>query len=161
MKIPLVLNGKDVVVDVPPEKRLVDVLREDLGLLETKARCYRGECGFCSVLLDNQVQLSCIIPIFSARNATIVTMEGFKRTKDFSDIIKGFKTARYQPCEYCLSGRIFLIHDLLQRTPYPIETEIVELSNANLCRCSDLNTFIDAVISAAKYRRERSNERKK
>ena len=161
MRIPFSINGKNVVLDVPPQKRLVDVLREDLGLLETKAGCYTGECGFCTVLCNNQVQLSCLVPAFSIRNREIITIEGFRKTKEYSDIIKGFKSQGYEPCEYCSAGRIFLVHDLLQKNQHPLDSQILEIFNANLCRCSDINTFIQAVTLAALNRRERSDERKK
>jgi carbon-monoxide dehydrogenase small subunit len=71
------VNGENITLDIPPEKRLIDILREDLGLIETKSRCYAGECGFCAVLFNGEVQLSCLIPAFAIRNSYVLTIEGF------------------------------------------------------------------------------------
>lgn len=159
MTITFSVNNKEVSFNVPAEKRLVDILKEDLGLVKTRARCYSGECGFCTVLIDDQVQLACLMPAFTLRGKNVMTFEGFIETDDYHDIEKGFTQARYYPCEYCKPAKILAAHGLLERVINPTEGEIMELIEGNLCRCTDLSSFVDGVNYAAYYRRERHHER--
>jgi carbon-monoxide dehydrogenase small subunit len=159
MIIPFSVNSRQVSLDLPPEKRLVDVLREDLGLLKTKARCYAGECGFCTVLFNDEVQLSCLIPAFSVKNSTVVTIEGFQKTTEYQDIIKGFSQVQYKPCEYCEAGKIMATYALLRDNPNPLERDILQIVDGNLCRCTDINLFIQAVRFAAFNRRKSNHDR--
>lgn len=159
MNITVTVNNQEHILNVPSGKRLVDILKDELGLIKTRARCYTGECGLCTVLVENEVQPACLLPAFAVRGKHIVTIEGFERTEDYQDIIRGFNQARYYPCDYCKPGKVLAAHGFLEKVLNPTEAEIVALLSSNLCRCTDLSSFVDGVNYAAYYRRERHHER--
>ena len=100
MNIAFTLNGKSVVVNVEPEKRLVDILRENFSITSAKAGCYSGECGACSVLFDGALACSCMVPAFAVRGGEVLTIEGFEGSEEHAEIIKAFGDAGYRPCSY-------------------------------------------------------------
>lgn len=155
MNVSFSLNGKNVAIDVEPEKRLVDVLREDLRLTGTKAGCYAGLCGTCHVLVGGRLNRSCMLPAFTARGAEVVTIEGFARTRDYAEIVKAFEEAEYYPCGYCSAGRILAVEALLSEYPDPSESEILAGLSGITCHCADQTSLIKAVEIAAFARKLR------
>lgn len=155
MNISFSLNGKNVAIDVEPEKRLVDVLREDFHLIGTKAGCYAGRCGTCHVLIGGRLGCSCMLPAFTARGAEVVTVEGFARTREYGEIVDAFEQAEYYPCEYCSAGRILAVEALLAEHPDPSESEILTGLSGITCHCADQSSLSKAVEIAAFSRKLR------
>ncbi len=160
MNINFSLNGKNVSVDVEPEKRMVDVLRENFQLTRTKAGCYAGACGVCSVLAGGRLACSCLMPAFTARGAEIVTIEGYSRSREYADILKAFLEAEYYPCEYCSAGRILAIEALLTEHPDPSESEILTGMSGITCQCANYTSLVKAVEIAAFARKMRRRGRR-
>lgn len=160
MNIGFTLNGKNVAVDVEPEKRLIDILRENFQLTKAKAGCYEGSCGACSILVDGKLSCSCLLPAFTVRGVEVVTIEGYARTRDYADIVKAFAEAAYLPCSYCSAGRILAIGALIADNPDPSESEIVAGMAGITCQCADYSSLIKAVGIAAFSRKMRRRARR-
>ena len=152
MKIDFILNGKPVAIDTKPERRLVDVLRDDFGLLSVKNSCYAGECGGCTVLMDKQTVPSCHIPVFSVRSKQITTMEGFRGTEKYLDIYKAFEEAEALPCQFCFAGKVFAVDRLIDNRRIPETDEIMALLADHGCNCTSVSAFIKAVRTAYQNR---------
>lgn len=160
MNIAFTLNGKSVSVDVEPEKRLIDIIRENFQLTKAKAGCYAGSCGACSILVDGQLACSCLLPAFTARGLEVVTIEGFSKTREYSDILKAFSEANYTPCSYCAGGRVLAIEALLSGHPDPTEEEIMAGMAGITCQCADYSSLLKAVGIAAFSRKMRRRGRR-
>ena len=160
MNISFTLNGEETAIDTFPDKRLADLIREDFGLLGTKCGCYAGYCGTCILLLNNVIVLSCLIPAFAVKGSRIVTIEGFSKTDEYADIRKGFKKAKYQPCEYCAAGKYFSVYALLETNPHPTEREVFDALSGNRCRCDDIHSILKGVHFATIARRARNYAQK-
>lgn len=155
LKIDFSLNGKKVSIDTLPEKRLLDVIREDFGLMETKNACYSGECGSCIVQLDGRPVPSCQIPIFSVRAKRITTIEGFMGTEKYLDIISAFQDENCIPCPYCFAGKIFAVDNLIDSRKAPEAPEVMELLSDHRCSCTSNSSFIRGVKLAFQNRKMR------
>jgi carbon-monoxide dehydrogenase small subunit len=131
---------------------LLDVLRDRLGLLGTKGACEQGECGSCSVLLDGVLVCSCLVMAASAVGQPIVTIEGVAPVGAPSDVQAAFVDAGAVQCGFCTPGLIMAVHDLLERTATPTETEIREELAGNVCRCTGYGRIVDAVQRVAVQR---------
>ena len=160
MNISFKLNGDVVNIDTNPEKRLVTLLREDFKLTGTKYGCRTGMCGSCTVLIDGEIILSCLVPVFTIKGSEVLTIEGFSRTREFQDIQEGFRRVNYFPCEYCAPGKILTIHALLELNPQPTEQEIYTAMSGNRCKCDDLSSLLRGVQSAMFLREARKDGRK-
>jgi aerobic carbon-monoxide dehydrogenase small subunit len=132
---------------------LLDVLRDRLGLLGSKGACEQGECGSCSVMVDDVLVCSCLVMAASAVGQPIVTIEGIAPPDSPSDVQSAFVTAGAVQCGFCTPGLIMAVHDLLERVPTPTETEIREELAGNVCRCTGYGRIIDAVQQVAVQRR--------
>jgi len=150
MKISFNLNYEEVHIDVDPLKRLLDVLRDDLDLIGIKEGCGEGECGACSVLINNEITPSCMFPIGKAQGKYIITVEGLKKTKKYDVIREAFEEAGAVQCGFCIPGMTIATEALLIKNPNPTEEEIREAISGNLCRCTGYNMIIDAVRIASK-----------
>jgi carbon-monoxide dehydrogenase small subunit len=128
---------------------LLDVLRDRLGLMGTKGACEQGECGSCSVLLDGVLVCSCLVMAASAVGQPIVTIEGVAPPGAPSDVQAAFVEAGAVQCGFCTPGLIMAVHDLLERSASPTETEIREELAGNVCRCTGYGRIIDAVQQVA------------
>jgi aerobic carbon-monoxide dehydrogenase small subunit len=149
MNISFLLNGAMVSLDTDPMRRLIDVLREDFGLVGVKESCGEGECGTCSILLDGGIALSCIIAIGAVHGREVTTIEGFEKTDEFHNLATAFVEAGAVQCGYCTPGMILAAHSLLTTVPDPDESQIREALSGNLCRCTGYNLIVQAVMSAA------------
>jgi carbon-monoxide dehydrogenase small subunit len=143
------INGQQTVVDAPPMKRLLDVLREDLGLTGTKEGCGEGECGSCSVRLNGQLVNSCLVPILQASNARIETVEGLAIDAELHPLQKAFLECGGAQCGICTPGMLMAATHLLAHTPNPTMDEIREGLAGNLCRCTGFIKIFESVIAAA------------
>jgi aerobic carbon-monoxide dehydrogenase small subunit len=149
VKIKFNLNYEEIEIDTDPLKRLLDVLREDFNLTGVKEGCGEGECGACSVLMNNKIITSCLFPIGKAEGKSIITIEGLKKTNKYEVLRKAYEDAGAVQCGFCIPGMIIATEALLLKNPAPSIDEIKEGISGNLCRCTGYNMIIDAVKIAS------------
>jgi aerobic carbon-monoxide dehydrogenase small subunit len=147
--ITFTLNGRVVETSAPPTARLLDVIRDEYRLVGTKEGCGEGECGACSVFVNNLVQNSCLIPIGSVVGADIQTIEGIMDSEQFRILDESYSTAGGIQCGYCIPGMVMASAALLSKNPHPSDEEIREGISGNLCRCTGYNMIVDAIQLAA------------
>jgi len=147
--IQLIVNGQSAMVETPPMKRLLDVLREDLGLTGTKEGCGEGECGSCSVRMNGELVNSCLVPILQADGARIETVEGLAIDAELHPLQKAFLECGGAQCGICTPGMLMAATHLLAHNPRPSMEEIREGLAGNLCRCTGFIKIFDSVIAAA------------
>src|SRR5437667_9102236 len=131
-------------------ERLLDVLRNDLGLSGTKEGCGEGECGSCSVLLDGMLVNSCLVPVAQAIGASIVTIEGMSAHALMISLQETFLECGGAQCGICTPGMILAAVHLLEKKPEPAPAEIREGLAGNLCRCTGYMQIFEAVAGAAR-----------
>jgi len=154
MTIGFILNGDDLELQSDAENRLVDILRNNFGLLGTKSSCYIGQCGTCSVIFNGEVVKSCLIPAFKVQSSEIITIEGFSQTDEYQDIVQGFADAGLENCGFCSTGKIMTTEALLDKNKNPSREEILSAFNGIKCRCTEPEELVQAVTKAAEYRRK-------
>ena len=147
MHIALQVNGGSYELDVAAHRRLVDVLRDDLGLLGTKLACGEGACGACAVLLDGRAVASCILPAAVAEGHDVVTIEGLSRD-GATALQAAFVAEDALQCGFCTPGQIVSATALLERTPRPTTEEIRTAMAGNLCRCGSYPKIERAIRAA-------------
>ena len=151
MNVSLTVNGVARVAEgIEEEASLLDLLRDHLGLFGTKNACEQGECGSCSVYLDDLLVCSCLVPAGSAEGAAVETVEGLAADGILDPIQQAFVEAGAVQCGFCTPGFVMATHDLLRRVPDPDDAEIREALSGNLCRCTGYQKIIDAVRLAAR-----------
>jgi carbon-monoxide dehydrogenase small subunit len=143
------VNGAERSVSVPPMKRLLDVLREDLELTSVKEGCGEGECGSCSVLLDGALVNSCLVPVLQANGCEVLTVEGLATNNALAHIQQTFLELGGTQCGICTPGMMLAAESLLRNNPQPDLDEIREGLAGNLCRCTGYMRIIDAVRRAS------------
>jgi carbon-monoxide dehydrogenase small subunit len=148
-RIGLTVNGQAETVDVPPMKRLLDVLREDLHLTGTKEGCGEGECGACAVLLNGELVNSCLIPALQANGTRLCTIEGVSTEGRLHPIQQCFLEKGGAQCGICTPGMILATQHLLERHPQPTLEQIQEGLAGNLCRCTGYMRIFESVQAAA------------
>ena len=147
--VSFVVNGTPYTVEVHPMKRLLDVLREDLHLTGTKEGCGEGECGACSVILNDELVNSCLVPVGQAAGARICTIEELSKNGALHTLQQGFIEAGAAQCGICTPGMLLASVHLLSRTPHPTLEQIREGLAGNLCRCTGYMRIFEAVQKAA------------
>ncbi len=155
MIIPFELNGERVLIDTNPGERLVRILRGRFGLLDSKEGCLSGRCGSCMVLMDGKPIPSCLVPVFQVKDASIQTLESFRKTAECADVIEGFKAAKVSMCGFCDAGKILIAHAAIERYPRPTEAEIRAMYSGSICRCTSIEDLVAGVKNAANIRRRR------
>jgi len=169
-QINVTINGKPKTVEVPPMKRLLDVLREDLRLTGTKEGCGEGECGACAILFNGELVNSCLIPALQANNATLTTIEGlappgeaplsstpYPLSPALHPIQQCFLEQGGAQCGICTPGMILATHHLLIQHPSPTDAQIHEGLAGNLCRCTGYMRIFESVKQAAAKQSKPSN----
>jgi carbon-monoxide dehydrogenase small subunit len=141
------LNGKAVSLDVVGSRRLLDVLREDLGKTGTKEGCGEGECGACSVIIDGEVVDSCLVAVGQVEGCNVVTVEGLADGGRLSALQQSFIDHGAAQCGICTPGMLLAAHVLLERIARPTAPDVREGLAGNLCRCTGYTKIIDAVMS--------------
>jgi len=149
-EISLTVNGEAKTVRAYPMERLLDVLRQELGLTGTKEGCGEGECGACSVLMDGALIDSCLVPVGQAHRASVVTIEGVARNAEFHALQETFLECGGAQCGICTPGMILAAAHLLQEKPKPTMDEIREGLAGNFCRCTGYAQIVEAVAQAAR-----------
>jgi carbon-monoxide dehydrogenase small subunit len=145
------LNGTKVEVQAPPMKRLLDVLRDDLGRTGTKEGCGEGECGACAVLLDGELVNSCLVAACQADGCRVTTVEGLAG-ETLHPVQRAFWEKGGAQCGICTPGMLVAAAALLARSRRPSEAEIREWLAGNLCRCTGYVKIVEAVAAAARTR---------
>jgi len=149
-EVSFIVNGKENKLLVHPMERLLDVLRNELGLTGTKEGCGEGECGSCSVLLDGMLVNSCLVPAAQATGATIVTIEGLSTHGLMNPLQEAFLECGGAQCGICTPGMILAAVHLLEKNPEADLADIREGLAGNLCRCTGYMQIFDAVTKAGR-----------
>ncbi len=149
MKIHFTLNGKRVEVDVAPDRRVVDLLREDIGLTGTKEGCGIGECGACTILVGDEPRLSCLMLAAQLEGLDVTTIEGLSAGALPNPLQEAFVRCGAVQCGFCTPGMLVAATALIRQNPHPRRDEIRQALSGNLCRCTGYQKIVDAVESAA------------
>ena len=149
LRIELHVNGEKRTVEAYPMARLLDVLREELGLTGTKEGCGEGECGACAVLLDGALVNSCLVPVLQVERRAVLTIEGLEKDGRLHPLQQAFAQAGGTQCGICTPGMILASHQLLEQIPHPTDEQIREGLAGNLCRCTGYQKILDAVRQAS------------
>ena len=143
------VNGKQHALVVQSHERLLDVLRNRLGLKGTKEGCSTGDCGICAVLMDGKLVNSCLIFAIQARNKQIVTIEGIGTEEKLHPIQRAFMKWNASQCGYCIPAMILASKELLDRNPNPTIEEIKQATSGIICRCTGYVKIFEAIKTAA------------
>lgn len=143
------VNGEPVEVAVTPNRTLLQVLREDLGLTGTKHGCGLGDCGACTVIMDGVPVNSCLVLAVQARGREIQTIEGLTGNGKLHPLQTAFIDKGAIQCGFCTPGMIISAKALLDENPRPTETEIRTAISGNLCRCTGYQKIVEAITAAA------------
>jgi carbon-monoxide dehydrogenase small subunit len=146
------VNGERKTLHAYPMARLLDVLREDLGLTGTKEGCGEGECGACSVWIDGELANSCLVPVLQAEGCEIRTIEGIAGSEHLHAVQEAFIACGGAQCGICTPGMVMAAINLLERTPDPSESEVRAWLAGNLCRCTGYMKIFEAVARASQAR---------
>ena len=153
------INGENRAVQVPPMKRLLDVLREDLQLTGTKEGCGEGECGSCSVRMNGELVNSCLVPVLQAEGAEVQTVEGLATNGTLHRLQQAFLDCGGAQCGICTPGMLMAAAQLIERTPHPTMAQIREGLAGNLCRCTGFMRIFESVLAAAAQPEDRTQEK--
>lgn len=147
MLIELLVNGDKIKRDVDPTKRLLDFLRDDLRLTGVKEGCSEGECGACTVIVNNDAIASCTVLVGQVNGCEIITIEGLEKNGELDVIQKAFIDKGAIQCGFCSPGMILSCKALMIKNPNPSEYEIKRAIEGNLCRCTGYIKIVEAVQS--------------
>ncbi|EPR37692.1 (2Fe-2S)-binding domain-containing protein [Desulfovibrio sp. X2] len=148
------LNGEPVTLTTRPDRRVLDLVREDLGLTAAKEGCGSGECGGCTILVDGAARLSCLMLAAQLEGCSVTTAEGLGTPERPHPIQTAFAAHGAVQCGYCTPGMTMAAADLLARNPSPTREEVREAVSGNLCRCTGYVKIVDATLAAARAMRE-------
>ncbi|HOE18763.1 MAG TPA: (2Fe-2S)-binding protein [Syntrophorhabdaceae bacterium] len=154
MKISFILNGKKKTIDVESGMRVIDLLREHLHLIGAKEGCGSGECGACTILVDGESRLSCLMLAAQIEGKRITTIEGLSKDRRLHPVQEAFVENGAVQCGFCTPGMVMTAVDLLSRNRHPSRDEIREGISGNLCRCTGYQKIVDAIEAAAKDMKE-------
>lgn len=149
MQIEFTLNGEKMRVQVEPNELLLNLLREKLHLTGTKYGCGIGECGACTVLLDGEPVLSCLILAAEINGREVTTIEGLGRDDELDKVQEAFIEEGAVQCGFCTPGFIITAKSLLMEKHRPSEEEVREYIKGNLCRCTGYVNIVRAILKAA------------
>ncbi len=147
INVTLKVNGEEYEVSVPPNKTLLDVLRDRLGLLEVKCGCNEGGCGACTVLLNGKPMYSCRMLAVQAEGKAITTIRGLAKYGELHPLQKNFIEYGAVQCGYCTPGIILVAKALLDENPKPTEEEVRQAISGNLCRCTGYQQIVEAIMA--------------
>ncbi|MEE8472939.1 MAG: (2Fe-2S)-binding protein [Dehalococcoidia bacterium] len=148
--IELKVNGEHYEVAVEPQRTLLEVLREKLGLTGTKKACDEGQCGSCTVLMDGKPVSSCLVLALEAQGKDILTIEGLSNGGQLHPLQQAFVDLGAIQCGYCTPGMILAGKALLDENPSPTEDEVRGAISGNLCRCTGYAKIVEAILSASR-----------
>ncbi len=148
-RIELTVNGRPRSVEVAVHHTLLEVLRDDLGLTGTKECCLVGECGACTVLVDDMSVDSCLMLAVEADGTAVMTVEGLAEGERLHPLQQAFLETGAAQCGFCIPGQLVSAQALLARKSNPTRPEVEEGLAGNLCRCGGYEQIIEAVLAAA------------
>ena len=149
--ISVTVNGAEHTLTIPPDRVLLDMLRENLGLTGTKRGCGNGECGACSVIMDGVLVNSCLVPAMKANGSEILTVEGLGDEGGLHPIQEAFLEKGAVQCGFCTPGMLLAAKNLLDQNPHPSIEEIKKAISGNLCRCTGYTKIIQALESVNRH----------
>ncbi|MEQ8187106.1 MAG: FAD binding domain-containing protein [Candidatus Eremiobacterota bacterium] len=149
MKISFIINGKNTEIDVPPDRRVIDIIREDLGLTGTKEGCGSGECSACTILVDNESKLACLMVAPQINGKKITTIEGLAGNGILHPLQEAFVKYGAIQCGFCTPGMVLTAMNILKKNPEPSREEIRKGISGNLCRCTGYQKIVDAIETVA------------
>ena len=152
-KLQLHVNGSAHNIKVDPDRSLLSILREELGMTGAKYGCGEGQCGACTVLLDGKPTRSCITRVGAVDKKQVTTIEGLENEGVLHPVQAAFLEADAMQCGYCTSGMIMSAVGLLKRNGNPTEAEIMSAMQGNMCRCGTYRRIIRAIQKAAQTQR--------
>ncbi len=156
MTIHFILNGEKTTLNVTPDRRAVDVLREDCGRTGTKEGCGAGECGACTILVDGESRLSCLMLAAQLEGRKITTIEGMAVRDSLHPLQNAFIRHGAVQCGFCTPGMILAATSLMNHNPHPTRADIRAGLSGNLCRCTGYQKIVDAVEAAVRLEEEKS-----
>lgn len=148
--VTLTVNGTAYELAVEPRRTLLELLREDLGLIGTKKGCSIGDCGACTVLLNGVATFSCLTLAIQADGCTVETVEGLAENGELNRLQQAFVQQGAIQCGYCTPGMLMIATELLRSNFHPSEQEIRRAISGNLCRCTGYQKIVEAIQLAAK-----------
>jgi carbon-monoxide dehydrogenase small subunit len=149
--INLTINEKEILISVDEDLRLIDLLRDKLGLIGTMEGCGEGECGACTVIMDGETVNSCLVMAFQADGSNILTIEGMAKDGVLHPVQRAYIEEGAVQCGFCIPGMVLSTKALLDKNPSPNRDEIREGISGNLCRCTGYNKMLNATERAMKY----------
>lgn len=155
MSVTLTVNGSLLTLEAPPAARLLDVLRERLGLTGTKEGCGEGECGACTILLDGVPVNSCLVALGQCAGREVTTVEGLGDARHLTPLQEAMVTEGGAQCGICTPGMLLSAEALLREKPEPTDGEIREAIAGNVCRCTGYQRIVNAVVEAGRRREVR------
>ncbi len=150
VEITLKVNGVAYTVEVRPQRTLVEVLRETLGLTGTKKSCNEGECGACTVLMDGKPVASCLVLAIDAQGKEILTIEGLSEGEKLHPIQEAFLKNGGIQCGFCTPGMVMSAKAFLDEHPKPTPAEVRKAISGNLCRCTGYQQIVDSILDASR-----------
>ena len=147
--ISLTLNGKTRTAEVEADTRLIDMLRNSFRLTGVKEGCGAGECGACTVLLDDEAVCSCVVPAVQSDGHSVTTIEGLEENGELDALQQAFIDCDAVQCGFCTPGMIMSAKALLLKNPHPNRDEIKRALAGNVCRCTGYIPIVNAVSEAA------------
>ncbi len=156
MRVELLVNGQERVVEMPPMVRLLDVLRGQLGLIGAKEGCGEGECGTCTVMLDGEPVNACLVAIGQCNGREIITVEGLAEGEHLTPLQQCMADHGGAQCGICTPGMLIAAEALLRRERSPSDEQIRAAVAGNICRCTGYQRIVISIQEAAAARREQS-----
>jgi carbon-monoxide dehydrogenase small subunit len=150
VKLHMFVNGEEIFTEIAPNKTLLWLLREELGLTGTKEGCGAGECGACTVIFNGKPVNSCLVMALEAEGGEVFTIEGEAKNGELSELQKAFIKHNALQCGFCTPGMVMSARALLNRNPSPTREDIKEAMQGNLCRCTGYETIAEAIESVVK-----------
>jgi len=148
-RISFLLNGESRAIHVEPNETLLEVLRDRMGTKSPKCGCDSGDCGACTVILNNKTVRSCLVFAIETDGQEIITLEGISKN-GLTNLQKSFLEHNVFQCGYCAPGMILSATELINRNPHPSLHEIKEAIAGNLCRCTGYTPVIEAILEITK-----------
>ena len=160
MTIHVTLNGVPRIIEAPGERRLVDLLREDLHMTGTKEGCGIGECGACTVILNGDAVHACLTAAGELDGGELITIEGLENNGELDALQKAFMKNSASQCGFCTAGMILSAKALLMKNPHPTDEELKMAMAGNICRCTGYKEIKNAIREAESEMEEEKEEEK-
>jgi carbon-monoxide dehydrogenase small subunit len=159
-EVVLNVNGVNYRIEIEPQRTLVEVLRETLGLTGTKKSCNEGECGACTVLIDGKPAASCLVLAVDAQGKEILTIEGLSEGEKLHPIQEAFLKYGGIQCGFCTPGMVMSAKALLNENSKPTSIEVRRAISGNLCRCTGYQQIVDSILAASRMMCKELEEKK-